>query len=57
MVRIKQTKKGWVSINKLPSGKWITAAFLERKIEPIQRFSNTRAIAMKIAILMIKKFL
>lgn len=57
MVRIKQTKKGWVSIEKLPSGKYQTVAFLENRVNPIQQISNTKSMAEKKAKIMGKKYL
>ena len=57
MPRMKQTKKGWVSVTKLPSGKWMAAAFLESRVNPIQKISGRKADADKNARAMIRKYL
>lgn len=57
MTRIKQTKKGWVSVEKLPSGRYQSTAFLESRLNPIQEVSNTKIMAMKKARRMVKKYL
>ena len=54
---MKQTKKGWVSVTKLPSGKWMAAAFLESRVNPIQKVSGRKADADKNARAMIRKYL
>jgi len=57
MVRVKQSKKGWVSVTKLPCGKYMTAAFIEDRVNPIQKISNKKSTANKKAKKMIKKYL
>ena len=55
MVRIKQTKKGWISVTKLPSGKYQTALFLESRANPIQLISIKKSTAMRKARILAKK--
>jgi len=57
MARIKQTKKGWVSVTKLPSGKYQTTVFLESRVNPIQVVSTKKLIAMRKARTLAKKHL
>ena len=57
MGRIKQTNKGWVSVTKLPSNRYMTAAFLKERVNPIQQTSSTKANAMKKARSMSNKYL
>lgn len=56
-MRYKQSKKGWVSIEKLPNGKYQSVAFLHKRVNPVQSKAVNNATARKIAKRYSKRYL
>ena len=50
-MRYKQNVKGWISIQKLPNGKYQSVAFLHRRVNPVQskavNYKTARVIAKR----------